>query len=139
MSLGRLLDSGRPIDHAKFDQAMSELEVAEQDNNTGEQAYQTKQVVSMSLLAWKDATSLPEMARAQIFECIAKCLQPLELDALRRIDKFVQERISAPKGDPLICSLLIRRLMLHYRRTMIQCRIFGDGKLGPYSLSRAVH
>jgi hypothetical protein len=81
---------------------------------------------------WR-ASGISKLARNQLFKQAVKGIEKIEELVLDEMDGLLsgdaRGRTKAFQGsDPVLFGLCIRRLALHYRRTMQRYKRFGDGK-----------
>ncbi|KAI0855116.1 hypothetical protein F4860DRAFT_497329 [Xylaria cubensis] len=126
VSLSRMFDARRPVDSQGQLSALSNIALNESDEAQSGPT-PLKSMSAKDFGAWKISASLPGPARTQLFTHIANLIQPLELEVLEEIDKYIAKRDKANGfvGDPLIYALCIRRLCLHYRRSVLRYGQFG--------------
>jgi len=78
-------------------------------------------------------SAISKRTRDQLFKQAATGLESLEKLVLPEIDLLLPAwRVKANTPNPLILGLCVRRLALHYRRSMVRYKQFGEGKFDAF-------
>jgi hypothetical protein len=117
VSLGKNLDSRRPIDHKKIVEVVTN---------------QQPKLPSFGIDEFNESKAgfqLSLATRTQLYIHAAQAIEETQLKLGKEIDKLLQHKELKTKGNFLAVSACLRRLGLEYRQRLQRYRCFASGTL----------